>query len=155
MDFCGLHYHPSYSFMHLTFSVICAYSLFKYFIISSFYFKLTLMKRHRFHIAVQVFKVIHRLCPAYLRDWFVYTEVYTRHSGRNKYHLYIPQIHTTVDFSIVEQWLGTVTPHAVWGQNFVTYFLNDYVINLLLLLVTVAICCTCMLLSFVFLLLLL
>ena len=63
---------------------------------SSSFVKLTLMERHRFHIAVQVFKVIHRLCPAYLRDWFVYTEVYTGRSGRNKHRLYIPQLHTTV-----------------------------------------------------------
>ena len=43
---------------------------------------LTLMERRWFHTAVQVFKVLHRLCPAYLRDWFVYAEANTRRCGR-------------------------------------------------------------------------
>ena len=51
----------------------------------------TQMERRRFHTAVQVFKVLHSLCPAYLRDWFVYAEAYTGRCRRNK-HLHIPQI---------------------------------------------------------------
>jgi len=34
----------------------------------SSFVKLTLMERHRFHTAVQVFKILHLLCPRYLRD---------------------------------------------------------------------------------------
>ena len=38
---------------------------------------------------MQVFKVLYQLCPGYLRDWFVFAEAYTGHSGRNKYRLFI------------------------------------------------------------------
>ena len=50
---------------------------------------LNLMERRRCHTAAQVFKVLHRLCPAYLRDWFAYAEAYTGHCGCNKCCLYI------------------------------------------------------------------
>ena len=75
--------------------------------------KLTLVEQCHFHTAVQVFKVVHQLCPLYLKDWFMTAEVYTGHSGRNKYHLFIPQINTSIGKSgifIVEQWFGTVYP---------------------------------------------
>ena len=93
--------------------------------VSSSFVKLTLMERHRFHIAVQVFKVIHRLCPAFLRDWFVYTEVYTGRSGCKKHRLYIPQIHITVGkngffYRGAVTW-NSLPPHVVCGQNFVTF----------------------------------
>ena len=45
--------------------------------------KVTLAERRRFHTAVQVFKVLYQLCPGYLRDWFVFAEAYTGHSGRD------------------------------------------------------------------------
>lgn len=32
------------------------------------------MERRHFHIAIQVFRVLHKLCPEYLRDWFAYAE---------------------------------------------------------------------------------
>ena len=35
----------------------------------SCFVKLTLMEWCQFHIIVQVFKVLHRLCPTYLRDY--------------------------------------------------------------------------------------
>ena len=43
--------------------------------------KLTLVERHHFHTAVQVFKVVHQLCPLYLRDWFMNAEAYAGCSG--------------------------------------------------------------------------
>ena len=58
--------------------------------------KLTLAERCRFHIAVQVFKIVHQLCPEYLRGWFVNAEAYTGRSGRNKHRLFIPQINTSI-----------------------------------------------------------
>ena len=54
--------------------------------------KITLMERGRFHTAIQVFKVLHKLCPTYLKDWFMYAEALTGRNGRNKYRLFIPQI---------------------------------------------------------------
>ena len=42
--------------------------------------KVTLFGRCRFHIAIQVFKILYQLCPGYLKDWFVFTETYTGHS---------------------------------------------------------------------------
>ena len=67
--------------------------------------KVTLAERRRFHTAVQVFKVLYQLCPGYLRDWFVFAEAHTGHSGRNNCRLFIPQINTSIgknDFFIVE-----------------------------------------------------
>ena len=58
--------------------------------------KVTLTERRRFHTAVQVFKVLYQLCPGYLKDWFVFAEAYTGHSGRNKCRLFIPQINTSI-----------------------------------------------------------
>ena len=43
----------------------------------SSFIKFTLMERRRFHTAVQVFKVVNKLCPSYLRDWFINAEAYT------------------------------------------------------------------------------
>ena len=68
-----------------------------YLCIHSSFIGLTLMERHQFHTAmIQTFKVLHSLCPAYLRDWFVYAEAYTGRCGHNKHRLYIPQIQTRV-----------------------------------------------------------
>ena len=50
----------------------------------------------QFHTAVQVFKVKHKLCPSYLREWFINVEVYTGCSGRNKHCLFIPQVNITL-----------------------------------------------------------
>jgi len=74
--------------------------------VCSSFIGLTLMERCRFHTVVQGFKVLYRLCPAYLRDWFVYAEAYRGCRGCNEHHLYIPQIQTTVgkmDFFIEKQ----------------------------------------------------
>ena len=58
--------------------------------------KLTLMEKYRFHMVVQVFKVLHLLCPQYLRDWFVFAETITGRQGRNKHRLYVPQIFSSI-----------------------------------------------------------
>ena len=54
------------------------------------------MERRRFHTAVQVFKVLHLLCPRYLRDWFVFAETITGCQGRNKHCLHVPQIFSSI-----------------------------------------------------------
>ena len=64
--------------------------------VCSSFIGLTPIKRCRYHTTVQVFKVLHRLCPVYLKEWFVYAEAYTGRCGRNKYRLYIPQIQITI-----------------------------------------------------------
>ena len=58
------------------------------------------MERRRFHTAVQVFEVIHDLCPQYLRNWFIYAEAHTGRSGRNKYRLFVPQITRQISTSV-------------------------------------------------------
>ena len=57
---------------------------------------LTLAEQCRFHTAAQVFKVLHHLCLGYLRKWSVHAQAYTGHGGRNKHHLFIPQINTSI-----------------------------------------------------------
>ena len=64
--------------------------------VSKSFFKLTLAKWYHFHTAVQDFRVLYHLCPGYLRNWFVYAEAHTGHSGRNKHCLFIPQINTSI-----------------------------------------------------------
>ena len=44
----------------------------------------------RFDTAVQVFKSVRRLCPAYLNDFFVKSVALTGHCGRNPYQVFIP-----------------------------------------------------------------
>ena len=64
------------------------------------------MERRWFHTAVQVFKIVNKLCPSYLRDWFINAEAYTEWSGRNRDLLFIPQVSTHIGksgFLIVEQ----------------------------------------------------
>ena len=73
--------------------------------VSSSFVKVTLTERHRFHIAVQVFKILHQFCPRYSKDWFVSAEAYTGRSGRNKFRLFVPRINTSIGkngFFIVE-----------------------------------------------------
>ena len=57
---------------------------------------MTLTERRCFHIAVQVFKILHQFCPRYLKDWFVSAEAYTGRSGRNKFRLFVPRINTSI-----------------------------------------------------------
>ena len=52
-------------------------------------------ERRRFYTAVQVLRVLHHLCPGYLRNWFVYAEAHTGHGGQNK-HNFFPQINTSI-----------------------------------------------------------
>ena len=53
-------------------------------------------ERRRFHTAVQVFKILNKLCPSYLRDWFINAEAYTGRSGCNRDHLFISQVSTNI-----------------------------------------------------------
>ena len=72
---------------------------------NSAFVKVTLTERRHFHIAVQVFKILHQFCPRYLKDWFVSAEAYTGRSGRNKFWLFVPRINTSISkngFFIVE-----------------------------------------------------
>ena len=52
---------------------------------SNSFIKLTLAERRHFYTAVQAFKLLHYFSPGYLRNWFVYAEAYTGHSGWNKH----------------------------------------------------------------------
>ena len=73
--------------------------------VSNSFVKVTLTERRLFHIAVQVFKILHQFCPKYLKDWLVSAEAYTGRSGRNKFRLFVPQINTSIGkngFFIVE-----------------------------------------------------
>ena len=39
---------------------------------------------------------VNKLCPSYLRDWFINAEAYTGRSGCNRDRLFIPQISTNI-----------------------------------------------------------
>ena len=54
----------------------------------------TLAERRKFHTAMQVFKVLHNISPAYLRGLFSYTTDDTGYTGRNPHRLYVPGVRT-------------------------------------------------------------
>jgi len=56
----------------------------------------TLTERRRFHAAVQVFKVLHKLLPSYMNDTFHYAVDITSRTGQNFYHLFVPRVRTTL-----------------------------------------------------------
>ena len=64
--------------------------------VSNSFIKVTMTEHRRFHIAVQVFKILHQFCPRHLKDWFVSAEAYTGRSGRNKFRVFVPRINTSI-----------------------------------------------------------
>ena len=56
----------------------------------------TLIERRRFHAAIQVYRVLHKLSPSYLHNTFHYAVDITSHTGRNLYRLFIPRVRTTL-----------------------------------------------------------
>ena len=55
------------------------------------FFRCTLVERRRFHTAIMVYKILHRLSPTYLQDTFKYTTTVTSHVGRNSHRLFVPR----------------------------------------------------------------
>ena len=56
----------------------------------------TLTERRRFHAAVQVYKMLHKLSPSYLNGTFNYAVDITLRTGRNIYRLFVPRVWTTL-----------------------------------------------------------
>ena len=56
----------------------------------------TLTERRRFHAAIQVYRVLHKLSPSYLHDTFHYAVDITSHTGRNLYRLFVPRVQITL-----------------------------------------------------------
>ena len=54
------------------------------------------IERRRFHAAIQVYRVLHKLSPSYLHDTFHYAVNITSHTGRNLYRLFVPRVRTTL-----------------------------------------------------------
>ena len=59
---------------------------------------LTLAERRRYHAAIQVYRVLHKLSPSYLNATFHYAAAVdiTLHTSRNLYHLFVPRVRTTL-----------------------------------------------------------
>ena len=55
-------------------------------------FNLTLVERRRFHIAIQVYKILKRLSPSYLLSTFKSALSVTGRAGRNVHRLYVPAV---------------------------------------------------------------
>jgi len=53
----------------------------------------TLTERRRFHIAIQIYKVLHHLSPPYLHDTFHDAVDIT---SRNIHRLFVPRVQTTL-----------------------------------------------------------
>ena len=51
----------------------------------------TLEERRRYHYSTQVFRCVHGLFPAFLRNTFCFTSEVTGRSSRNQHQLFLPQ----------------------------------------------------------------
>ena len=56
----------------------------------------TLTARRRFHAAIQVYRMLHKLSPSYLNDIFHYAVDITSRTGRNLYCLFVPRVRTSL-----------------------------------------------------------
>ena len=54
----------------------------------------SLTEHRRYNVAVQVYRVLHKLSPSYLFDTFRYAVDVTSHIGRNPLHLFILRVRT-------------------------------------------------------------
>jgi len=57
---------------------------------------MTLTERRRFHAAVQVYRVLHKLSPSHINDIFHYAIDITSFTGQNLCHLFVPRVQTTL-----------------------------------------------------------
>ena len=57
---------------------------------------MTLAERRRYHAAIQVYRVLHKLSPSYLNATFYYAVDITSCTGWNLYHLFVPRVRTTL-----------------------------------------------------------
>ena len=73
--------------------------------IHHFYFELQVLQEYlyiktdisrRFHIAIQICKVLHHLSPPYLHGTVQYAVDVTGRAGRNLHRLFVPQVRTTL-----------------------------------------------------------
>ena len=55
----------------------------------------TLAERRRFHTAILVYRTLHQLSPAYLRETFKYTTTVISHVGRNSHRLFVQRVRTS------------------------------------------------------------
>ena len=55
----------------------------------------TVTERHTFHKALQVFRIVNKICPPYLHGIFSYAVGVTGHSGRNVHRLFVPSAKTS------------------------------------------------------------
>ena len=60
----------------------------------NFNFRSSLTERRTFHTAVQVFKILNKISPPYLRGIFSYAVDVTGRSGRNLHRLFVPSVRT-------------------------------------------------------------
>ena len=56
----------------------------------------TLTERRRYHAAVQVYRVLHKLSPPYLYDSFHYAIDITSRTARNAHRLFVPRVRTNI-----------------------------------------------------------
>ena len=56
--------------------------------------KYSLTERCQYHTILQLYKILHKMAPAYLHDMFSYTSSITGHEGRNAHRFFVPQIRT-------------------------------------------------------------
>ena len=56
----------------------------------------SLTERRRYHVAVQVYRILHKLSSPYLCDTFHYTVDVTSYTGRNPHRLFVPRVRTNL-----------------------------------------------------------
>ena len=53
-------------------------------------FKYSLTERRKCHTILQLYKILHKIVPAYLHDMFMYSTSVTGREGRNPHRLFVP-----------------------------------------------------------------
>jgi len=106
--------------------------------IDSFILKYSLSEQRKFYTTVQVYKILHRIVPAYLYNIFEYAINVTGCVSRNVHCLFIPQFNTNYGkYSLY--YCGT----TMWNALYITpqLWLNSRTIILVLYLAIVIIAC--------------
>jgi len=91
--------------------------------------KYSLSERRKFHTTVQVYKILHRIVPAYLYNIFEYAINVTGRVNRNAHRLFVPQVNTnygkrSLYYRGTTMW--NALPTAVYDSTTLTQFRNNY-----------------------------
>jgi len=131
-DYCDVTWTPSTAKQTCVIERVLSKSVCK---LSSSYhskFSFILTERSRFHIAVQIFKSLRRISPAYLYGIFQFSRDITGHLSRNIHRLFVPRVFTNngkqsfyYHGTVLWNNLKSTVTKATTLLSFCNYYLNS------------------------------